>query len=77
MKPLGTASPAVAARRVVGRKAQLAPLDGLAASDVPTQQYYYHAFLAQQPDLNWRNPEVREAIYDVMRFWGSMDFASM
>lgn len=34
-----------------------------------TGQYYYHAFLAEQPDLNWRNPEVREAIYDVMRFW--------
>ena len=37
--------------------------------DETTGQYYYHAFLAQQPDLNWRNPEVREAIYDVMRFW--------
>jgi alpha-glucosidase len=37
--------------------------------DEATRQYYYHAFLAQQPDLNWRNPEVREAIYDVMRFW--------
>ena len=34
-----------------------------------TGQYYYHAFLAAQPDLNWRNPAVREAIYDVMRFW--------
>src|SRR5262249_17363476 len=34
-----------------------------------TGQYYYHAFLAQQPDLNWRNPQVREAIYEVMRFW--------
>jgi alpha-glucosidase len=34
-----------------------------------TGQYYYHAFLARQPDLNWRNPEVREAIYEVMRFW--------
>jgi alpha-glucosidase len=34
-----------------------------------TGQYYYHAFLAQQPDLNWRNPAVRAAIYDVMRFW--------
>ncbi|MGJ4968925.1 alpha-amylase family glycosyl hydrolase [Bradyrhizobium sp. HKCCYLRH1073] len=34
-----------------------------------TGQYYYHAFLAQQPDLNWRNPQVRAAIYDVMRFW--------
>jgi alpha-glucosidase len=37
--------------------------------DEATGQYYYHAFLAQQPDLNWRNPEVRAAIYDVMRFW--------
>ncbi|MGY3341609.1 MULTISPECIES: alpha-amylase family glycosyl hydrolase [unclassified Bradyrhizobium] len=37
--------------------------------DEATGQYYYHAFLAQQPDLNWRNPRVRAAIYDVMRFW--------
>jgi len=37
--------------------------------DEATGQYYYHAFLAQQPDLNWRNREVREAVYDVMRFW--------
>jgi alpha-glucosidase len=37
--------------------------------DEATGQYYYHAFLAAQPDLNWRNPAVREAIYDVMRFW--------
>jgi alpha-glucosidase len=37
--------------------------------DTATAQYYYHAFLAQQPDLNWRNPEVRQAIHDVMRFW--------
>jgi alpha-glucosidase len=37
--------------------------------DAATRQYYYHAFLAEQPDLNWRNPEVREAIYEVMRFW--------
>jgi alpha-glucosidase len=37
--------------------------------DAKTQQYFYHAFLAQQPDLNWRNPAVRAAIYDVMRFW--------
>jgi alpha-glucosidase len=32
-------------------------------------QYFYHAFLAAQPDLNWRNPAVRSAIYEVMRFW--------
>jgi alpha-glucosidase len=39
------------------------------AYDAATRQYYYHAFLAQQPDLNWRNPQVRQAIHDVMRFW--------
>ena len=37
--------------------------------DTATRQYYYHAFLAQQPDLNWRHPEVGRAIHDVMRFW--------
>ncbi|MET4200712.1 alpha-glucosidase [Bradyrhizobium sp. LA8.1] len=37
--------------------------------DETTGQYYYHAFLAEQPDLNWRNPDVRAAIYDAMRFW--------
>jgi alpha-glucosidase len=37
--------------------------------DAATGQYYYHAFLAQQPDLNWRNPAVSEAVHDVMRFW--------
>ena len=39
------------------------------AFDAATGQYYYHAFLAQQPDLNWRNPAVRHAIHEVMRFW--------
>jgi alpha-glucosidase len=34
-----------------------------------TQQYYYHAFLKQQPDLNWRNPEVLEAMLGVLQFW--------
>jgi len=37
--------------------------------DEATGQFYYHAYLTQQPDLNWRNPEVRAAIFDVMRFW--------
>jgi alpha-glucosidase len=37
--------------------------------DEGTGQYYYHAHLAEQPDLNWRNPEVREAMLGVMRFW--------
>ncbi|MBV9969182.1 MAG: alpha-amylase, partial [Xanthobacteraceae bacterium] len=34
-----------------------------------TGQYYYHAFLPSQPDLNWRNPAVRRSIHDAMRFW--------
>jgi glycosidase len=37
--------------------------------DESTGQWYLHSFLPSQPDLNWRNPEVREAMYDVMRFW--------
>ena len=37
--------------------------------DEKTGQYYYHAFLKEQPDLNWRNPAVQEAMLDVMRFW--------
>lgn len=32
-------------------------------------QYYLHSFYPEQPDLNWRNPEVADAIGDVMRFW--------
>ncbi len=37
--------------------------------DEQTGQYYYHAFLKEQPDLNWRNPAVQEAMLHVMRFW--------
>jgi alpha-glucosidase len=37
--------------------------------DEKTEQYYYHAFLKEQPDLNWRNPEVQQAMLDTMRFW--------
>ena len=32
--------------------------------DATTAQYYYHAFAPEQPDLNWRNPEVRRAMFD-------------
>jgi alpha-glucosidase len=32
-------------------------------------QYYYHMFYKEQPDVNWRNPEVRQAMLDVFRFW--------
>jgi alpha-glucosidase len=37
--------------------------------DADTRQWYYHYFYVQQPDLNWRNPQVREAMYGVLRFW--------
>lgn len=37
--------------------------------DEASGQYYYHAFLPEQPDLNWRNPEVRAAMLDVLRLW--------
>jgi glycosidase len=37
--------------------------------DERTGQYYLHSFLPEQPDLNWRNPEVRAAMLDVLRFW--------
>ncbi|SEB25611.1 alpha-amylase family glycosyl hydrolase [Variovorax sp. YR216] len=37
--------------------------------DPTTGQYYAHSFLKEQPDLNWRNPEVRAAMYEVLRFW--------
>src|SRR5215469_1893755 len=32
-------------------------------------QFYYHKFYKQQPDLNWRNPDVENAMFDVLRFW--------
>ncbi|NTW00610.1 MAG: alpha-glucosidase [Oscillochloris sp.] len=37
--------------------------------DSATGQYYYHAFLKEQPDLNWRNPEVKAAMWNAVRFW--------
>jgi alpha-glucosidase len=37
--------------------------------DGQSGQYYYHAYLSQQPDLNWRNPDVQAAMLDVLRFW--------
>jgi alpha-glucosidase len=37
--------------------------------DEKTGQYYYHAFLKEQPDLNWRNPEVQGAMLKVLGFW--------
>lgn len=37
--------------------------------DAATGQYYYHSFLKEQPDLNWRNPEVAGVMLEVMRYW--------
>jgi alpha-glucosidase len=37
--------------------------------DPATGQWYHHSFYPGQPDLNWRNPAVREAMAEVMRFW--------
>ncbi|TKA72639.1 hypothetical protein B0A55_05984 [Friedmanniomyces simplex] len=37
--------------------------------DEETQEYYLALFTPEQPDLNWRNPELREAVHDVLRFW--------
>lgn len=37
--------------------------------DSKTNQWYYHKFYPQQPDLNWRNPEVQRAMFAACRFW--------
>jgi oligo-1,6-glucosidase len=39
------------------------------AYDEATEAYYLHLFSVKQPDLNWENPEVREAVYAMMRWW--------
>jgi glycosidase len=37
--------------------------------DPKTEQFYLHSFLKEQPDLNWRNPELKAAMFDSLRFW--------
>jgi alpha-glucosidase len=37
--------------------------------DAATHEYYYHYFFKEQPDLNWRNPEVKRALWNAVRFW--------
>ncbi len=37
--------------------------------DAGSGEYYMHLFADKQPDLNWENPNVREDVYDIMRFW--------
>ena len=45
--------------------------------DETTRQYYLHSFLPTQPDLNWDNPEVRQAMQSVVRFWFDMGVDGM
>jgi len=59
-----------------GKGAQQPPNDWLSlfggsawTFDPKTNQYYYRFFYPQQPDLNWRNPAVKDAMFDVTRFW--------
>ncbi|MEM7182028.1 MAG: alpha-glucosidase [Spirochaetota bacterium] len=40
--------------------------------DEQTGEYYYHAFGPEQPDLNWRNPQVQEAVFSIVRYWSEM-----
>ena len=40
--------------------------------DATTDEYYYHFFFKGQPDLNWRNPLVKQAMFDEARFWLDM-----
>jgi alpha-glucosidase len=48
----------------------LSCFDGDAWTYVPERdQYYYHFFMKQQPDLNWHNPEVKKAMWEAVRFW--------
>ena len=48
----------------------LSDFGGSAWEYVPERdQYYYHFFFKEQPDLNWRNPQVKQAMFDAMRFW--------
>jgi oligo-1,6-glucosidase len=41
--------------------------------DAATEQYYFHSFAPEQPDLNWRNPDLREEIYRMMTYWLDKD----
>lgn len=57
-------------KKVVPPNNWVSTFGGSAWQWVPAvRQYYYHFFYIQQPDLNWRNPEVEKACFDAMRFW--------
>jgi glycosidase len=76
--------PAIANRRITGKpnfKVIFPPhapplsfqLDRFSGSawdyDSTTDEYYLHLYHSKQPDLNWENPEVRQAVWDLMGFW--------
>jgi alpha-glucosidase len=50
-------------------RSDFARAGGAWTRDGATGQWYLHSFLPEQPDLNWENPEVREAMHDTLRFW--------
>ena len=56
----GATSPTTGPRRSPARRG---------TSTSATGQHYLHLFARKQPDLNWENPEVREAVYEMMRWW--------
>ena len=62
-----TGTSGATARRAVDRRTTGSSEFGGSAwtCDAATGQYYYHAFLPEQPDLNWRNPDVRAAMHEV------------
>jgi alpha-glucosidase len=67
-RPMGEAAEGVGVR--VPPNNWQSCFDGEAWTYIPERdQYYYHYFMKQQPDLNWHNPEVKKAMWDVARFW--------
>jgi alpha-glucosidase len=50
-------------------KSEFAAVGDAWSFDERTGQWYLHSFMAEQPDLNWDNPEVEAAMHDVLRFW--------
>ena len=64
--PTGTCGPTATGRRTTGSPPSAVPPG---AATEPTGRWYLHSFYPEQPDLDWRNPEVREAVAAVVRFW--------
>ncbi|MEA2384741.1 MAG: alpha-glucosidase [Solirubrobacteraceae bacterium] len=50
-------------------KSEFAAVGDAWSFDAHTGQWYLHSFMAEQPDLNWDNPEVEAAMHDTLRFW--------